>query len=332
MEIQKITKIFYFFLISVHFRNIIVLYIEDFYAFLYLKREVFILSGDLHCHTKLSDGSLGLEDLIIFAKKKGLEAIAITDHDCLAGTVRGKIIGARHGVQVIPGVEFSATHEASEKNIHILCYLPDSPDMLEGLCKRNSLARKKAGHFMMLQTAKRYPITTEFIMKCSTGATNLYKKHIMQALIECGYANSFNGELYKKLFTKESEDNILVVPKYESAKNVIDEIHTAGGIAILAHPLVNGAFDIIDDLIEYGIDGIEVYHPSANEEQQAELKKFAAKKKLLTTGGSDFHGLYNEYSVSLGDYTTPDDCMHALLTYKSKQKRLQKKLAQQAAE
>ena len=66
--------------------------------------------------------------------------------------------------------------------------------------------------------------------------------------------------------------------------------------------------------------------------QQAYLKKFAQKHKLLTTGGSDFHGLYNTYKVSLGDYSTPDDCLHALLSYKSKQKRLQKKLAQQSAD
>ena len=73
------------------------------------------MSGDLHCHTRLSDGTLGIEDLINFAKKKGLETIAITDNDCLAGTVRGKIIGARHGIQVIPGVELSATDEKNEK-------------------------------------------------------------------------------------------------------------------------------------------------------------------------------------------------------------------------
>lgn len=291
------------------------------------------MSGDLHCHTRLSDGTLGIEDLIALAKKKGLETIAITDHDCLAGTVRGKIIGARQGIQVIPGVELSATDEKNEKNVHILCYLADSPDMLEGLCKRNSLARKKAGHFMMLQTAKRFPITTEFIMKCATGSTNLYKKHIMQALMECGYTDSFNGDLYKSLFTKESEDNILVVPKYENVKDVIDAIHTAGGVAILAHPVKSGCVDILDDYIEYGIDGIEVFHPSANEEEQAILKKYASKKKILATGGSDFHGLYNEYKVSLGDYSTSDDCLHSLLTYKSKQKRLQKKLAaQQVAE
>lgn len=288
------------------------------------------MSGDLHCHTRLSDGSLGIEDLIVFAKKKGIETIAITDHDCLAGTVRGKVIGARHGIQVIPGVELSSTFEKYNKNLHILCYLPESPDMLEGLCKRNSLARKKASHFMMLQTAKRYPITTEFIIKCATGSTNLYKKHIMQALIECGYANSFNGDLYKELFTPESENNILVVPKYDSVQNVIDEIHTAGGIAVLAHPVASDCIDYINEIIEMGIDGIEVFHPSADDEQQAMLKKVAASHKILMTGGSDFHGMYNQYNVSLGDYNTPDDCLHAILGYKSKQKRLQKKLAQQA--
>lgn len=289
------------------------------------------MSGDLHCHTRLSDGTLGIEDLIAFAKKKGLETIAITDHDCLAGTVRSKVIGARHGIQVIPGVELSSTDTETGKQVHILCYLPDAPDMLEGLCKRNSLARKKASHFMMLQTAKRFPISTEFIIKCATGSTNLYKKHIMQALIECGYSDSFNGELYKSLFSKSSENNILIEAKYEDVKNVIDSIHTAGGIAVLAHPYASDCVDEIAKYVEYGIDGIEVFHPSADEEQQANLKKIAAKHKLLMTGGSDFHGLYNTYKVSLGDYSTPDDCLHALLTYKSKQKRLQKKLAQQAA-
>ena len=288
------------------------------------------MSGDLHCHTRLSDGSLGIEEIISFALKKGLGTIAITDHDCLAGTVRGKVIGAGHGLQVIPGVELSSTYEEIDKNIHILCYLPDSPDMLEGLCKRNSQARKRASHFMMLQTAKRYNIPTEFIAKCATGSTNLFKKHIMQSLIECGYADCFNGELYEELFTKKGENNILIVPKYENTKSVIDSIHEAGGIAVLSHQYRSGCEDSIDDIIKMGIDGIEVNHPSANEEQQANLRKIASKAKLLVTGGSDFHGLYNEYKVSLGDYTTSDEELHALLTYKSKQKRLQKKMAQKA--
>ncbi len=73
------------------------------------------MGGDLHCHTKLSDGSLGIEDLVLLAKKKGIETIAITDHDCLAGTVRGKIIGDRYGVNVIPGVELSSKRRKNRK-------------------------------------------------------------------------------------------------------------------------------------------------------------------------------------------------------------------------
>ena len=101
------------------------------------------MGGDLHCHTKLSDGSLGIEDLVLLAKKKGIETIAITDHDCLAGTVRGKIIGDRYGVNVIPGVELSSRDKKTGKYVDILCYLSDAPDRLQGLCHKNSLAVKK---------------------------------------------------------------------------------------------------------------------------------------------------------------------------------------------
>lgn len=102
------------------------------------------MAADLHCHTKLSDGSVGIEDLIVIAQKSGIDTIAITDHDCLAGTVRGKVIGKRYGVNVIPGVEISAIDNEAGKKVHILCYLADAPDRLEGLCKRTSIARKRA--------------------------------------------------------------------------------------------------------------------------------------------------------------------------------------------
>ena len=81
------------------------------------------MSADLHLHTRLSNGSLGIEDLVLLAKKRGVTTIAITDHDCLAGTVRGKVIGERHGVTVIPGVELSAYDSKHGKNVHILAYL-----------------------------------------------------------------------------------------------------------------------------------------------------------------------------------------------------------------
>lgn len=289
------------------------------------------MRGDLHCHTKLSDGSLGIEDLITLAKKHGIEAIAITDHDCLAGTVRGKIIGDRFGVQVIPGVELSATDSKTGKKVHLLCYLSDAPDRLEGLCHRNSLARKKAAHYMMLQVAKRYPVAAELIVKCATGSTNIYKQHIMQALMECGFSRDIYGEMYHKLFDKDSPESVLVTPKYPDIEEVLTAIHDAGGIAVLAHPYFFDNLDSLPRLIENGLDGIEVWHPCATEEQQAELKKIATKNKLLMTGGTDFHGLYNLDPVSIGDVLTPDDAMAKLLGYKAKQKRLARKAAKAAA-
>ena len=289
------------------------------------------MRGDLHCHAKLSDGSLGIEDLITLAKKRGIEAIAITDHDCLAGTVRGKIIGDRFGVQVIPGVELSATDTKTGKKVHLLCYLSDAPDRLEGLCHRNSLARKKAAHYMMLQVAKRYPVAAELIVKCATGSTNIYKQHIMQALMECGFSRDIYGEMYHKLFDKDSPESVLVTPKYPDIEEVLTAIHDAGGIAVLAHPYFFDNLDSLPRLIENGLDGIEVWHPCATEEQQAELKKIATKNKLLMTGGTDFHGLYNLDPVSIGDVLTPDDAMAKLLGYKAKQKRLARKAAKAAA-
>ena len=289
------------------------------------------MRGDLHCHTKLSDGSLGIEDLITLAKKRGIEAIAITDHDCLAGTVRGKIIGDRFGVQVIPGVELSATDSKTGKKVHLLCYLSDAPDRLEGLCHRNSLARKKAAHYMMLQVAKRYPVAAELIVKCATGSTNIYKQHIMQALMECGFSRDIYGEMYHKLFDKDSPESVLVTPKYPDIEEVLTAIHDAGGIAVLAHPYFFDNLDSLPRLIENGLDGIEVWHPCATEGQQAELKKIATKNKLLMTGGTDFHGLYNLDPVSIGDVLTPDDAMAKLLGYKAKQKRLARKAAKAAA-
>ncbi len=289
------------------------------------------MRGDLHCHTKLSDGSLGIEDLITLAKKRGIEAIAITDHDCLAGTVRGKIIGDRFGVQVIPGVELSATDTKTGKKVHLLCYLSDAPDRLEGICHRNSLARKKAAHYMMLQVAKRYPVAAELIVKCATGSTNIYKQHIMQALMECGFSRDIYGEMYHKLFDKDSPESVLVTPKYPDIEEVLTAIHDAGGIAVLAHPYFFDNLDSLPRLIENGLDGIEVWHPCATEEQQAELKKIATKNKLLMTGGTDFHGLYNLDPVSIGDVLTPDDAMAKLLGYKAKQKRLARKAAKAAA-
>ena len=113
------------------------------------------MPADLHCHTKLSSSSMGIEDILALAQKRGITTIAITDRDCQAGTVRGKIIGERRGITVIPGVEISAYDSKLDKYVEILGYLCDSPDRLEGMCHRNVVQRKKASQLMTLKVARK---------------------------------------------------------------------------------------------------------------------------------------------------------------------------------
>lgn len=283
------------------------------------------MGGDLHCHTKLSDGSLGIEELILLAKARGVETIAITDHDCLAGTTRGKIIGERHGVNVIPGVELTAYDYERERKVHLLAYLCDSPDRLEGLCRRTSMARRRAVGLMIARVVKKYPVQSEFIMKCAAGSANLYKQHIMRALIECGYADSVYGDTYKKLFSHGGEDYIGVHFKKPDVKEVLAEIHEAGGIAVLAHCRSYDSFDLLNELIPLGLDGVEVWHPAHSPEDEERLLKIAEEHGLLKTGGSDFHGFYNSEPRTVGQRTAPQKCIDELLAYKSRRRRMSKK-------
>lgn len=276
------------------------------------------MSADLHCHTKLSDSSMGIDDLIVLAQKRGISTIAITDRDCQAGTVRGKIIGERRGVTVIPGVEISATDPETGKNVEILCYLSDSPDRLEGLCHRNTLTRKKASQLMTLKIAKKYPITPELVLKCATGATAVFEHHIMHALLECGLADKIYGDLYYELFSPESPENVLVKVSYPSAKEVIDAIHEAGGIAVLAHP---DSLELFEKLIPEGIDGVEVWNPEIDGELEKKLSALAKANGLLTVGGTEFRGMYSKKPISVGEYSTPDAQVKALMNYKTKMKK-----------
>ncbi len=264
---------------------------------------------------------MGIDDLIVLAQKRGIDTIAITDRDCQAGTVRGKIIGARKGVNVIPGVEISSYDSKRKAYAEIICYLADSPDRLEGLCHRNIAARKRASQMMTLQIARRYPISPELVTKCATGSTAVFEQHIMHALCECGLADKIYGDLYYELFSEESENNVLVTANYPEPSEIVDAIHEAGGIAVLAHPASRNSFELLDELIPSGIDGVEVWHPDNSEEIRKKLLKLVKDNGLLAIGGTEFKGMYSKQAMCVGDVGTPEANIKALLGYKTKIKK-----------
>ncbi len=277
------------------------------------------MAGDLHCHTKLSDGSLGIEDLISIAKRKGLGTLAVTDHDTTAAATRAVVIGKRIGLQVIHGVEISTRDKQTGRLAHMLCYLCDYPDRLEGLCHRIGESRRAAGMAMVRKVMRYYPITPELVVKCATGSSNIYKQHIMHALLDAGYADSMYGDVHQKLFGEGGCARVEV--EYPDPRDVLNAIHEAGGIAVLAHTHVYNSEDLLQELIPLGLDGVEVWHPYHTEEQRSALLDLAAQHHLLTTGGSDFHGMYSLTPRAIGSTTAPDEAIAALLAYKQKMRK-----------
>ncbi|MCL1832271.1 MAG: PHP domain-containing protein [Oscillospiraceae bacterium] len=283
------------------------------------------MRADLHCHTTLSDGSLGIAELIAQAKRNELDCIAITDHDTLSSMSRANVLGKRYGVSVIPAVEFSAYDGKRGNKAHILCYNPKNPDRLEGLCLRTCESRKARGKAMAMRIIENYPITLENIAKYSAGSKGIFKSHIMHALMDYGYATELYGEVYSKLFGLEGLCGDIVAnetQEYPEVKFVCRLIRSAGGVAVLAHPRVYDNFDLAEELAQEGlIDGVEVWHSSiyfgANRETETErLLSVAQEHDLLTTGGSDFHGFYNYYEVPLGKFTTPIESLNRILKRK----------------
>ncbi len=280
-----------------------------------MKGMVIIMKGDLHCHTMMSDGSLGIENIIIQAKKIGLDYISITDHDTISTASRANILGERYGVKVISGVELSAWDKEKNTKVHILCYLPKKPDRLEGLCIKSCAIRKQCALEMIEKVEKLYPITLENVLKHSCDSKSIFKQHILHALMEYGYTNHIYGKLNTKLFNSKT-GTCIVEREYPDVNFVLDLIHSARGIAVIAHPALYKNIELTRKLAELGkIDGIEVYHNSANKETRKELLEIAKQYNLIVTGGSDFHGIYNFNPTPLGCYTTDEENLNKILNF-----------------
>lgn len=275
---------------------------------------------DLHCHTKLSDGSLGIEEIIAQAKKTGVEWLSITDHDTTASFSRADVIGKREGVNILRGVELSAWDKERSSKVHILCYNPQKPDRIEGLCGKCCEIRRDCSKEMIEKVMEKFPISVENVLKHTTSSKSIFKQHIMRALIDYGYAIEFYGDLDRELFNPET-GCCYVERAYPDVNFVIDLIHTAGGAAVMAHPAQYNNMELLIELAEKGkIDGVEIGHYSADEAYRSELNKIADKYGLIRTGGSDFHGLYNCVPTHLGSESTEYEELEKILKLTTKKK------------
>lgn len=276
--------------------------------------------ADLHCHSRMSDGSLGIDEIVFFAKRAGLAAIALTDHDTLAGVTRAQVLGRRYGIEVLPGVEISCSDGRSGKPVHLLCYLPQKPDRLEGLLKATLDRRTAAGKEMLEKVMRFFPLTEEQAARYYTHSQSFYRVHIMLALSDLGYTGQIYGPLYQELFGEQGSCRVRF--PYPSLEEVLERVREAQGIAVIAHPGEQGHLELCGRLAAEGrIQGLEVYHPRNSPEDRERLLTLCEAYRLIPTGGTDFHGAYSPSPNPLGSYLAPPDTVNRLFQHRHMKQR-----------
>lgn len=246
---------------------------------------------DLHTHSAASDGQYTPAELVWMAKEHGLEVIALTDHDTLAGTDEAAAVGQKLGIQVLRGVELSAKEH---NNFHILgyCYDLDSP-ALQNLCRKQQENRIKREKIILDFLGEKGIELTLDEVEAFAGGKVIGRPHFAQAMVQRGYVQTRQKAFEVFLDTSEFWAK---VPRLEAgAENCVRAIKDSGGKASLAHPyqmkLSNQELDLlVGELADLGLDAVECYYPKYTPEQQAFYLYLAEKYSLHATGGSDFHG------------------------------------------
>jgi predicted metal-dependent phosphoesterase TrpH len=236
------------------------------------------------------------------ASKRGLQGVAITDHDTLAGNAAACVLGKQAGVRVIPGVEISTFDYTRNRKAHILCYAPRDTAELTQVIGKISEERKVKTLRSAQKITKIYPISLEMILRRAEGSVSLFSQHIMLALMDAGYTTCIFGELFHQLF--DSKDGLAPTNiDYPDIFDIIDVVRRSGGTIVLAHPSEYHSMDLLRELCEKRlIDGIEVNHPRNREEDKAEMLFLSRKYGVFITSGTDFHGFMTSRPYPVGTY------------------------------
>ena len=276
--------------------------------------------ADLHTHTKASDGTCEPAENVRLAKEAGLNALAITDHDTVAGVPEALAAGTDLGIEVIPGVEVSSV--GSGQDIHVLGYFipyedSDFQERLVGLREtrheRNQLLIAKLQELGI-------PITLESVYRRKQGTDkNIGRPHIAEELIKLGIVATIE-EAFEKYLGKGAA--AYVNPPRITPQEAIRLIQDAGGAAVLAHPGLYDDDELVQELIAFGLDGIEVNHPDNTAEQRLAYSTWAKEHGLVITGGSDFHGWRGEepFHAMLGSHTAQMEAVERLREIAAKRK------------
>ncbi len=257
---------------------------------------------DLHTHSTYSDGTDTPRELIQAAHRKGLTALALTDHDTVAGIPEFLREGENcSGLQTIPGVEISTLY--SRREIHILgLFINHKQTELQEFLDDIQSKRQLRNELMASKlTSLGYNTNIEAIRTLAKGEV-VGRPHFASHLL-----TNYDFEDFQDIFDKLLKRGApAFVPRsLPSPLKAIEIIHNAGGIAVWAHPIYRKSKErswcrkILKDLVPTGLDAIEAYYTQFNEQQTRIVKELAKEFNIGLAGGSDYHGSHHP-DISLG--------------------------------
>ena len=256
--------------------------------------------ADLHLHSNFSDGTYPPEELVQHAERHRLSAMALTDHDTVDGCARMTVATEKAGIEFVPGAEITA--EADGTELHLLAYLVDYEDaeLLREFAKFQQVRQDRIREMVARLNKLGIPLKPEAVFalaNCNAPG----RPHVTRALIQAGFCATLE-EAFERYLKKNRP---AWVPKFKiSAAGAIELIHRAGGVAVMAHPGISHCDELIPELVESGMDGIECYHSRHSSATCEHYYLLAQEHELLITGGSDCHGM-NKGKPLIGSIKLP---------------------------
>lgn len=272
---------------------------------------------DLHMHTNHSDGTYSPPELLDIVRKSGVAAFSVTDHDTIDG-YRGVLALLRTGdPELISGVELSVS--VGDDDVHMLAYLFDE-DHGEF---NDAMARFQQKRYIrgqqIVERLQDLGIEIPFgAVEETAGDSVIGRPHIAETLQRLGAVETYQAAFDK--FIKK--DGPAYVPKaFFEPSEAIRLVHRAGGITVLAHPIIDDMLRHLQMLVEMGLDGLEVWHSKHSAQDVDRLSKLATKYGLLQTGGSDFHGREGRHGM-VGSQRVPIERLEQMKQQARKQRSL----------
>ncbi len=265
---------------------------------------------DLHMHSTFSDGMLPVTELINLCVEQGLAAIAITDHDNIDSFEDGRDHAKQVGIEYLPGVEISSWQDGSD--IHILGYLfdPTHLKLNRTLVELRAKRRERAQQIIERLAEVGIQINLQRILERS-GHGSVGRAHIANQMVEEEYVTNF-----QEAFNRYLGNDSCIMGEIDNAKlspcEAIQLIHEAGGIPVLAHPAKTARDDLIEQFVDSGLMGVEVFCHGHTHNTYQRYKDLARRYDLIPCGGADFHVKREDGRHAPGSVQVPYDSLDKL--------------------